>query len=111
MNKQQRIMLRATGWTLFILGLAFNIIIMPNAHDITMADNICNAKIELAGYEIELGLVTQMALNNQEKCTHIHFLRLGIDYAWISLALGSIMFFIGVWAGLGVKGKREMLNK
>lgn len=103
-------MFRATGFILFMLGISFSIIIMPNAQDIRMADNICNAKIEVMGHTLEIGSVAQIAFNSQEKCAQIHFLRLGVDYAWIAMSIGTILFFIGVWAGLGAKGKKEILG-
>jgi len=103
-------MIRIIGFTLFILGLSFIMIIMPNAQDIRIADSVCNAEIDIMGYKVEIGLVTQIALNSQKQCSQIHLLRLGVDYAWILLVVGSILFFVGVWAGLGAREKKEIMG-
>lgn len=69
---------------------------MPSSPNIRMADNICNVAGLFGGSGTE--------------CVKVHFLRLGVDYSWILFVVGAVLFFIGVWVGLGAKGKKEILG-
>ena len=111
MNYPQRMLLRITGFMLFVLALTFIIYSTPYAQDIRIADSICNAEINVMGYDVEIGQYAQNILNNREECVKVHFLRLGVDYSWVVLVVGVVMFFIGIWAGLGDREKKEILGK
>lgn len=111
MNYPQRATLRVTGVLLFALVLVFNIIVMPQAQDVRMAEDICNAKINIGGLNAEIGRLAQEVLNYRSECNKVHLMKLGLDYSWIILVVGVVLFFIGVWAGLGKKAKNEILGK
>ena len=79
---------------------------MPHAQDIRILDDVCTVQI----YGMEVGQFAQNTLGYEKECNRMHLLRLGVDYSWIFLVIGAILFFIGVWAGLGAKGRREILG-
>ena len=111
MNRPQRMMIRIIGFTLFFFALTFSIMIStPFSQDIRVSDNICNAQLNIMGYDVEIGQLAQDVLRYEEECRKIHILRLGVDYSWILLTVGAVLFFIGVWAGLGAKGKKEIFG-
>jgi hypothetical protein len=110
MNKPQRFALRLIGFMLFAFALIFIIYSMPHAQDVRMADSICNAQLDIMGLNMQVGQFAQNVLDYRGDCNRIHLLRLGVDYSWVILVVGAILFFIGVWTGLGVKEKKEILE-
>ena len=110
MNYPQRAVLRIVGVLLFLFALIFNIFLMPQAGHTIIADEICNARIDIAGNDLEVGQFSQNVLDYGNDCRKVHWIRLGLDYSWVVMAGGVVLFSIGVWAGLGAKGKKEILG-
>jgi len=110
MNHSQARMLKGLGVFLFLLAGIFIAYSYQSAQDIRMADGICNAQVDVVGYKVEIGQFAQRVLDYEGDCNKIHLLRLGVDYSWIVFALGIIMFFVGIWGGLGDKGKKSLKN-
>jgi len=110
MNPEQRMALRIVGVVIFACALAFNIIVpnMGDPNEIRLMDNLCNAQLDVLGNQINIGEIGQLVLDKGLDCNKIHIVRMGLDYSWVAMALGVAMFFIGVWAGLGKKGRKEM---
>jgi len=110
MNYPQRAMLRILGVLLFLAGLIISIFFMSSVTDIRMADNICKAQLNVYGQDVPIGYYAQIISDSEADCSKAHFLRIVVDYAWILLVVGAILFFVGVWAGLGARQKKEIVG-